>query len=114
MNERIVLLLTGSLGTILGMNIKQPLENALNVPEKVPNAPFRIKPKCHVVRYNLLTGRARYPFKAMLVDDYILLDSHDHAIAARNALKTFYRRYVGRRFSVKEDGEGYWVCRRTV
>jgi len=48
----------------------------------------------------------------MLLDDYILLDSHDHAVAARNALKTFYRRYVGRKFSVKENEEGYWVCRR--
>lgn len=80
------------LGTILGMNTKQPLENTLNNSEKVTTTPYRIKPKQHVVRYNLLTGRARYPFKAMLVDDYILLDSHDHAIAARNALKTFYRR----------------------
>jgi hypothetical protein len=44
MNERIVLLLTGSLDTILGMNTEQPFENALNVLEKVPNAPFRIKP----------------------------------------------------------------------
>lgn len=114
MNLSAVLFWGDPLGTILGMNTEQPLENTLNNPEKVTNTPHRIKPKCHVVRYNLLTGRARYPFKAMLVDDYILLDSHDHAIAARNALKTFYRRYAGRRFSVKENGEGYWICRRIV
>jgi hypothetical protein len=61
--------------------LEQPFENALNVLEKVPNAPFRtFKPKRHVARYNLLTGRARYPFKAMLVDDFFLLDRKDHAL----------------------------------
>lgn len=100
------------LGILRGMNHEQTIENSWNTSEKVSNTPPRVKPKRHVVRYNLLTGRARYPFKAMLLDDYILLDSHDHAVAARNALKTFYRRYVGRKFSVKENEEGYWVCRR--
>jgi hypothetical protein len=74
-----------------------------------------IRPKRHVARYNLLTGRARYPFKAMIVGDYIPVGRHDHAYAARNALKTFYRKNPTRRFSLKQDiDSGYWVCRRTI
>ena len=74
-----------------------------------------IRPKRHVARYNLITGRARYPFKAMVVGDFFLLDGKDHAYAARNALKTFYRKNPARRFTLKQDVDsGYWICRRTV
>ena len=74
-----------------------------------------IRPKRHVARYNLITGRARYPFKAMIVGDFFLLDGKDHAYAARNALKTFYRKNPTRRFTLKQDVDsGYWICRRTV
>jgi len=106
------LFLTG-LGTILGMNTSQTVETPSVSRSEAPSDYYRVKPRKHVVRYSLLTGRARYPFKAMLLDDYFLLDSQDHAVAARNALKTFYRRYAGRKFTVKEDVHiGYWVCKR--
>jgi len=72
-----------------------------------------LKPKRYVVRYHLLTGRARYPFKMMVVGDFFLLDGQDHAVAARNALKTFNRRLPHRRFTIKHDaGSGFWICRR--
>jgi hypothetical protein len=51
----------------------------------------------------------------MILGDFFLLDSQDHAVAARNALKTFYRRYAGRKFTIKqEDATGYWICRRAI
>jgi len=74
-----------------------------------------IRPKRHAVRYNLITGRARYPFKAMVLGDFFLLEGKDHALAARNALKTFLRKNPIRRFAIKKEPvSGYWICRRTT
>ena len=81
--------------------------------ELAGNTPIR--PKRHAVRYNLVTGRARYPFKAMVLGDFFLLDGKDHALAARNALKTFLRKNPVRRFAIKREAvSGFWICRRTT
>ena len=81
--------------------------------ELAGNTPIR--PKRHAVRYNLVTGRARYPFKAMVLGDFFLLDGKDHASAARNALKTFLRKNPVRRFAIKREAvSGFWICRRTT
>lgn len=81
--------------------------------ELAGNTPIR--PKRHAVRYNLVTGRARYPFKAMVIGDFFLLDGKDHALAARNALKTFLRKNPVRRFAIKREAvSGFWICRRTT
>jgi hypothetical protein len=102
-------------GIIRTMEITQTLEKQAEqtARELAGNTPIR--PRRHAVRYNVNTGRARYPFKAMILGDFFLLDSQDHAVAARNALKTFYRRYAGRKFTIKqEDATGYWICRRAI
>ena len=102
-------------GNILPMENTEALERQAEhkARELAGNTPLR--PKRHVVRYNMLTGRARYPYKAMVLGDFFLLDSKDHALAARNALKTFLRKNPARRFTIKVDSDsGYWICRRTI
>ena len=102
-------------GNLVAMNTLETFEKQAEdkARELAGNTPLR--PKRHVARYNLLTGRARYPFKAMIVGDFFLLDGKDHAYAARNALKTFNRKNPTRRFALKKDtGSGFWICRRIV
>ena len=102
-------------GIITAMDYTQTLERQAEHTARELAGSTPIRPRRHVVRYNITTGRARYPFKAMVIGDFFLLDSHDHAVAARNALKTFYRRYSGRKFVIRqEDATGYWICRRTI
>lgn len=69
-------------------------------------------PREHAVRRNVLTGRAKYPFKYMVLGDYLVLTTNRDALAIRDALKSFYRRDPSRRFSVRQRTEGEWVCRR--
>ena len=59
-------------------------------------------------------GRARYPFKALVVNDYFLVHSAEQATKVRNALKSFNRRYPNRVFSVRPMPTNYsvWVARR--
>jgi len=71
-----------------------------------------LKPREHGVRRNALTGRAKYPFKYMVLGDYIVLLTHRDAMAVRDALKSFYRRDPSKRFTVRQRTEGEWVCRR--
>jgi hypothetical protein len=102
-------------GNMLPMENTETLERQAEARarELAGNTPLR--PKRHVVRYNMLTGRARYPFKAMVLGDFFLLDGKDHALAARNALKTFLRKNPVRRFAIRLDSDsGYWICRRTT
>ena len=73
-----------------------------------------VEPREHAVRRNVLTGRAKYPFKYMVLGDYFLMSSYRDAMAARDALKSFNRRDPTRRFSVRQRNEGEWVCRRIV
>lgn len=75
-----------------------------------------ITPKKHSLS-KLASGRIqRYPFSGMLIGDYLLLMTADEAQRVRNALKTFYRdpRNVGRKFTVRPNREGVWICRRTA
>jgi len=71
-----------------------------------------ITPREHTVQRNVLTGRARYPFKYMLLGDFFVLTSQRDATASRDALKSFNRRSAGRRFAVRLRHEGIWICRR--
>jgi hypothetical protein len=75
-----------------------------------------ITPKEHPVRRSSLTGRARYPFKAMIVGDYFLVHTHKDSLYIRNALKSFYKRIQGRRFTVRQklEDDNVWVCRRVA
>jgi hypothetical protein len=68
----------------------------------------------HIVRRNSLTGRARYPFKFMLLNDYFSLTTLRDVNAARDALKSFNRRDPSRRFTVRMHRDGEWICRRVV
>jgi len=79
-----------------------------------------ITPKEHPLRKNPLTGRRKYPFKAMIVGDYFCIENQVDAKAARNSLKTFYKKLKegGKKwkFTVrpKKCGVGFWICRRIV
>jgi hypothetical protein len=66
----------------------------------------------HYVRRNILTGRASWPFKYMVLGDFIVLMAQSDAQAARDAVKSFSRRYPEKRFSVRQRANGDWVCRR--
>lgn len=58
-------------------------------------------------------NRIKWPFKNMVVNDYCLVDAVD-AQRARNALKSFYRRFPARRFSNRplEEGSNSHIIRR--
>lgn len=73
-----------------------------------------ITPREHAIRYSATSGRAKYPFKAMIKGDYILAYSQTEALTVRDALKSFYKRTTGRRFTVRlrVDDDNVWVCRR--
>lgn len=71
-------------------------------------------PQEYQVKYSKNTGRAKYPFKAMVVGDYFLIHELEGALATRSALKSFYHRFKDRRFTVrmKPENDYIWVCRR--
>jgi len=71
----------------------------------------RIKPRCHGVS-KTVAGRSRYPFTAMLVNDYFIVTGSHSASKVRNAVKTFCRKHSGRKFSVRAEQLGQWICRR--
>ena len=73
-----------------------------------------ITPRKHVLRYNSSGNRIRYPFKAMIIGDYIEIHSMTETLAIRNGLKSFYRRIGGRRFTVRQimEDDSVWICRR--
>jgi len=79
-----------------------------------------IAPKEHPLRKNQLTGRRKYPFKAMIVGDYFCIENEEDAKAVRNSLKTFYKKVKEdkkiRKFTVrpKKCGIEFWICRRVV
>lgn len=103
------------MGTIEAMENTEVLEKHAEQVARDLAGNTPIRPKRHAVRYNLITGRARYPFKAMVLGDFFLLDGQDHALAARNALKTFLRKNAARRFAIKREVvSGFWICRRTM
>lgn len=70
-----------------------------------------IRPKAHAVRMG--GSRIKWPFKAMIVGDYFLVD-RSLADKAKNAMKAFNKRTPSRRFSIRPqmiDGQ-YYVVRR--
>jgi hypothetical protein len=73
-----------------------------------------ITPRKHVIRYNGVSGRAKYPFKGMIIGDYIESHSLYEVINLRHALKSFYKRIKGRRFTVRQkmEDDSIWICRR--
>jgi hypothetical protein len=71
----------------------------------------QIKPRCHSVS-RTASGRIRYPFAAMLVNDFFVLSGQDKAAKARNALATFKSKNAGKQFTVYQYKPGMWVCRR--
>jgi hypothetical protein len=72
-----------------------------------------ITPRKHAVRHSG-NGRAKYPFKAMIIGDYFTVGTEAEAINIRGALKSFYRRIENRRFTVRQpiDNDYIWICRR--
>jgi len=75
-----------------------------------------ITPRAHIMRKNLLTGRRKYPFKAMIIGDYFVLESSRDAQPVRNSLSTFYKKMLKqhktRLFTVRPNDQGVWICRR--
>jgi hypothetical protein len=74
-----------------------------------------IKPRQHAVSFTA-SGRYRYPFKRMIVNDYFLARSMTEAEMARNAVKGFCKRHAGKQFTVRQmrDVDGLWVIRRVA
>jgi hypothetical protein len=74
-----------------------------------------IKPRQHTVSFTA-SGRYRYPFKRMIVNDYFLARSMTEAEMARNAAKGFCRRNPEKQFTVRQmrDVDGLWVIRRVA
>jgi hypothetical protein len=72
-----------------------------------------VQSKEHKVRTGI-GPRVRYPFTAMVRNDYFVLMCLSDALKARNALKSFYRRYPARRFTVRQrqEDQSVWICRR--
>ena len=89
-----------------------PLKSAPLDLESVQYLPG-IRPRQHHIRYDAVRNRYKWPFKGMVLGDYCLIYSPGEAISARAALRSFYKRQgVGRRFSVTQEADGVWVCRR--
>jgi len=63
------------------------------------------------VKY-LASGRAKYPFKAMIIGDYFLVKSGADAQRARSAALFFSKRDPPRVFKVRESGWNEWTCER--
>ena len=76
-----------------------------------------ITPRAHALRKNQFTGRRKFPFKAMIIGDFIIIENQEDAVAVRNGLKTFYRAMLKQRkirvFTVRPNDLGQWICRRT-
>lgn len=70
----------------------------------------RIKAREHTLGHR--GSRVRYPFGGMLIGDWFVVWSQSGAIAARNAATSFCNRRPGRKFSVRPQEAGKWVCRR--
>jgi hypothetical protein len=72
-----------------------------------------ITQKQHFMRRSSTSNRIRYPFKAMIRGDYFLVELEREAMGVRNALKSFYKRYPNRRFTVRQGEEEWvWIVRR--
>lgn len=74
-----------------------------------------IKPRKHMLSQTP-TGRQRYPFTRMIINDYFVVESEGLANAVRSALKSLYRRRPGLKFTVRQAAgiDGLWVIRRVM
>lgn len=70
-----------------------------------------IVPREHQLR-ELPSGRMKYPFRAMVIGDYFRIFTWTQAVAVRSALRSFYTRATGRKFTVRQREDGEWLCRR--
>lgn len=71
-----------------------------------------ITPRCHKVR-RMNSGTLKYPFKAMIIGDYFLIETADDAQLTGAAARKYGYRYPPRRFTVRPTPESpFWVCRR--
>ena len=73
-----------------------------------------LRPRERFSRPYGIKGRRIYPFKAMIIGDFFKLDDYNKVISVRSCLKRFYKLHPGRRFTVRPDEEGYWICRRVA
>lgn len=74
-----------------------------------------IKARKHILGMTT-SGRYRYPFKRMIVNDYFVVDSWNAAQTVRNALKSLYKRKPNIRFAVRQAAgiDGIWIVRRVA
>lgn len=81
--------------------------------EEVDNPDPLIAAREHPLR-RTASGRYKYPFKGMLINDYFRVYSHGESMLVRSALQSFYSRIAGRKFTVRQRDDGEWVCRRVA
>jgi len=73
-----------------------------------------ITPREHFTRPYGTNGKRKYPFKAMIVGDYFKVESHDQVLSVRACLRSFYKSYPGRKFTVRQKDSFVWICRRII
>jgi len=72
-----------------------------------------IVPREHHVRGFGFKNKVNYPFHAMLIGDYFILETAQDAAKARSAASMQSKRNPLYRFTVRLDKTGsHWVCRR--
>ena len=73
----------------------------------------------HYMLKNDITGRRKFPFKAMKVNDFFEVPDKLDAQATHNSLRTYYRALAKKllkpkKFTVRPNGKGIWICRRVL
>lgn len=71
-----------------------------------------IVPREHFHRPYGTRGKRTYPFKAMIVGDFFTVRDEQQVVSVRACLRSFYKRYPGRRFTVRQKEDRVWICRR--
>jgi hypothetical protein len=59
-------------------------------------------------------GRRVYPFRSMVIGDFVTITAWEEVLALRNSLKTYYRKRPRTVFTVRQKADqlGIWICRR--
>jgi len=85
------------------------MSKARDVEVKMPG----IVAREHPIRRFGFQGKVQYPFAAMLIGDYFILETAQDAAKARSAASMQSKRNPLYRFTVRLDKTGsHWVCRR--
>ena len=85
------------------------MSKARDIEVKMPG----ITAREHPVRGFGFQGKVHYPFAAMLIGDYFILETAKDAHKARSAASMQSKRNPLYRFTVRLDKTGsYWICRR--